>query len=112
MLDKVNCESLVFFMVISCLCSIYITFCKIQICSGITSGRVLNGMLYAQRLHKLIYGHLLTSCFMKISLQLSERHFALVIEENLHETAYKHINFCNLCALPFISYCYAEILCT
>ena len=45
----------------------------IQICSGITSGRVLNGELYAQRLHKLIYLPLLTGCFMKISLQSSER---------------------------------------
>ena len=27
----------------------------IQICSGITSGRVLNGQLYAQRLQKLVY---------------------------------------------------------
>ena len=45
----------------------------IQICSGITSGRVLNGKLYAQRLHKLISLHLLTCCFMKISLQSSEQ---------------------------------------
>ena len=44
----------------------------IQICSGITSGRVLNGEFYAQRLQKLIYLHLLTGCFMKISLQSSE----------------------------------------
>ena len=29
----------------------------IQICSGITSGRVLNGELYAQRIQKLIYMH-------------------------------------------------------
>ena len=29
--------------------------CIIQICSGITHGRVLNGELYAQRLQKLIY---------------------------------------------------------
>ena len=38
-----------------------------QICSGITCGRVLNGELYAQRLQKLIYFHLPTDCFMKIS---------------------------------------------
>ena len=38
-------------------------------CSGITSGRVLKRELYAQRLQKLIYLHLLTGCFMKISLQ-------------------------------------------
>ena len=42
----------------------------IQICSGITSGRVLNGELYAQRLQ---YLHLLTGCFMKISLQSLEQ---------------------------------------
>ena len=41
----------------------------IQFCSGITRGRVLNGKLYAQRLQKLIYLHLFTDCFMKISLQ-------------------------------------------
>ena len=40
----------------------------IQICSGITSDRVLNGELYTQRLQKLIYLHLLAGCFMKISL--------------------------------------------
>ena len=44
----------------------------IQICSGITSGRVLNGELYAQRLQKLIYLHLLTGCFLKIALQSLE----------------------------------------
>ena len=30
----------------------------IQLCSGITHGRVLNGELYAQRVQKLIYLHL------------------------------------------------------
>ena len=35
----------------------------IQMCSGITRGRVPNGKLYAQRLH------LLTVCFIKISPQ-------------------------------------------
>ena len=43
-----------------------------QICSGITSGRVLNGELYAKRLQQLIYLHLLAGCFMNISLQFSE----------------------------------------
>ena len=43
----------------------------IQICSGITRGRVLNGELYAQRLQKLIYLHLSTDCFMKISVHSS-----------------------------------------
>ena len=62
----------------------------IQIYSGITSGRVLNGELYAQRLQKLIYLHLLTGCFMKICLQSSEK------------TAWKQMqtnNFCNLCTV-------------
>ena len=44
----------------------------IQLCSGITRGTVLNGELYAQRLQKLIYLHLFTDCFMKVSLQSSE----------------------------------------
>ena len=43
----------------------------IQIYSGITRGRVLNGELYAQRLHKLIYLCLSTECFMKISFHFS-----------------------------------------
>ena len=43
----------------------------IQICSGITRDRVLNGELYSQRLQKLVYLHLFTDCFMKISLQSS-----------------------------------------
>ena len=33
------------------------TYIHIQICSGITSGRVLNGELYAQILWTLIYLH-------------------------------------------------------
>ena len=45
----------------------------IQLCSGITHGRLLNGELYAQRFQKLIYLHLCTDCFMKISLQSSEQ---------------------------------------
>ena len=45
----------------------------IQMCSGIASGRVLNGELYAQILQKLTYLHLLTGCFMKISLQSSKQ---------------------------------------
>ena len=43
----------------------------IQIWSGITHGRVLNEELSAQRLQKLIYLHLSTDCFMKISLHSS-----------------------------------------
>ena len=34
--------------------------------------RVLNGELYAQRLHKLIYLNLFTDCFTNISLHSSE----------------------------------------
>ena len=41
--------------------------------SGITHSRVLNGELYAQIFQKLIYLHLFTDCFMKISSQLSEQ---------------------------------------
>ena len=41
-----------------------------QISSGITRGRVLNGELYAHRLQKLIYLHLSTDCFMKISQEM------------------------------------------
>ena len=43
----------------------------IQIYSGITRGRVLNGELYTQRLHKVIYLCLSTKCFMKISFYIS-----------------------------------------
>ena len=45
----------------------------IQMCSGITPGRVLNGVLYAQRFQKVIYLHLFTDYFMKIFLQSSEQ---------------------------------------
>ena len=44
----------------------------IQMCSGITHGRVLNGDFYAQRFQNLIYLHLFTDCFMTISIQSSE----------------------------------------
>ena len=47
----------------------------IQLCSGITCGRVLNGEYYSQtKLQELIYLHLSTDCFMKI------------MKINLHET--------------------------
>ena len=36
----------------------------VQISSGIARDRVLYGKLYAQRLQKLIYLHLVTDCFM------------------------------------------------
>ena len=42
-------------------------------CSGITRSIVLSGEFYAQRLQTLIYLHLFTDCFMKISLQSSEQ---------------------------------------
>ena len=51
----------------------------IQNCSGITSGRVLNGELYAQRLQRLIYLHLLTGCFTKIYLQSLEQNVDHVV---------------------------------
>ena len=64
----------------------YTLYDMIQICSGITSGRVLNGELYAQRLEKLIYLHLLTGCFMRFLFnpwsKISQNpHFAVRIEE-------------------------------
>ena len=63
-----------------CLCSITVIDYTptVQICSGITRGRVLNLGLYAQRLQKLIYLHLFTDCLMKISLQSLEQIFAFV----------------------------------
>ena len=45
----------------------------IQMCSGIARGRVLNAELCAQRFQKLIYLHVFTDCFMKISPQSSEQ---------------------------------------
>ena len=36
-------------------------------------GRVLNGELYAPRFQKLINVHVITDCFVKISLQSSEQ---------------------------------------
>ena len=45
----------------------------IQLCSGITRSWFFNGELYAQRLQKLVYLHLVTNCFMEISLQSSKQ---------------------------------------
>ena len=45
------------------------SFFIIQIYSGITIGRVLNRELYTNRFKKIIYLHVSTDCFMKISLQ-------------------------------------------
>ena len=53
--------------------AVYLQVKKIQFYSGITRGRVLNGELYAQRLQKLIYMHLFTDCFVKISFQSSQQ---------------------------------------
>ena len=41
----------------------------IQMFSGITRDRVLNGELCAQRFQKLIYLYLFTDCFMKSAPQ-------------------------------------------
>ena len=45
----------------------------IQIYSEITRGRILNGALYAHRLHKLIYLYLFTYHFMKIAFPSSQQ---------------------------------------
>ena len=45
----------------------------IQMCSGITLDGVFSGEFYGQRFQKLIYLHLFTYCFMKISLQSLEQ---------------------------------------
>ena len=50
----------------------------IQICSGITRGRVFNGELYAQRLQKLICLHLSTDLFMEISLHSSSSNYYMI----------------------------------
>ena len=55
----------------------------IQMCSGITHGTVFSGKLYAQRFQKLIYLHLFTDCFMKISPQSMEQ-TQLLILNHLH----------------------------
>ena len=52
-----------------CKCTKYTPERIIQIYSGITRGKVLNGELYVQRL-QFIYMYLNTDCFMKISLQI------------------------------------------
>ena len=40
----------------------------IQICSGITCGKVYNGELYTQSVQKLIFLYMSTDCFVKFSL--------------------------------------------
>ena len=50
----------------------YLSTNIVQICSGITSGRVLNGELSAQRFQKLFHLHIFTDCFMKISQLLEQ----------------------------------------
>ena len=49
----------------------YNLYSIIQIYSGITCGRVLNGELYAQILQKLIFLDLSICCFMTFSLRSS-----------------------------------------
>ena len=53
-----------------------------QMCSGNTSGRVLNTELYAQRLQKLIY-------LLLLMIRLFHEDFSSIIRAmgNLHETA-------------------------
>ena len=66
----------------------------IQISSGITCGRVLNGELYAQSLQKLIYLHLFNDCFMNTGISLQkfpQKICSDEVERNLHETV------CNKC---------------
>ena len=84
----------------------------IQISSGITRGRVLNGELYALRLQMLIYLHLSTNCFMKISLQpmVGPADWKEIFMTQSTDKC-KTINFCNLYnKLIFlqnmISFCY------
>ena len=48
----------------------------IQICSGITRGRVLNAELFTQRFKKLIHLHWPTDCFVKISLHSTECYYS------------------------------------
>ena len=67
--------------------------------SGITSGSVLNGELYAQRSQKLMYLHLLTDCFMKISLYSSEQNFALMSEEKCHRVIITSFHYFICCYL-------------
>ena len=64
------------------------------ICYGITSGRVLNRELYAQKIQKLIYPHLLTSCFKKFSLQSQskiKKNKPRRVERNRHETVFEQL---------------------
>ena len=61
---------------------------KMQICSGVTRGKVLHGELYAQRLQKLIYLHLSTDCFF------TRWDF---MKESVDKC--REINFCNICAI-------------
>ena len=58
--------------------------CITRICSGITSGRMLDGELYAQRLQKLIYPiHMYSGI---TSGRVSRR-----LERNFHETVCRQI---------------------
>ena len=72
-------------MKLSCeICLIYI----IQIYSGITCGRVLNGELYTCKLHKLINVCWSTGCFVK--LHFTPRYLCLIYMYNcIHEKTIK-----------------------
>ena len=70
--------------------SIYLKQHIIQIYSGITCGRVLNGECYTQRLHKLIFLYLSTGCFVEFSLLSSGL------------KTYKTTNFSPRCTLPVL----------
>ena len=48
-------------------CQVFIPLGVIQIYSGITRGRVLNGELYTHRLQKLVFLYLSTGCFGKLA---------------------------------------------
>ena len=62
---------------------IYVFKDMMQLCSGITRCRVLNGELYAQSFQKLIYWHLFTGCLLNISLQTSEQtHYKIRISDS------------------------------
>ena len=80
----------------------------IHICSGITSGRVLNVELYVQKLQKLIYLHLRTGCFMKLMKFSALLLWWLKREIFMKQPVSKcrKINFCNLCVNLW--YCYKK----
>ena len=80
----------------SCICIyiyIYIYIYIIQIYSGITCGRVLNGELYTCKLYKLINLCWSTGCFVKLHFAPRDQH-RLINLYNLH--VYIYIYTCKL----------------